>query len=92
MKNKNKYVYRLAAIKRKKNSRFKAAPQYYDLVVCKHSRHNKLFVVEKIGSYNKSQFYINVFRLVFWLQYNVSFNIKAWLIVTRFIRVINTLN
>ena len=49
---------------------------YYNLKNCNNW--------EKIGSLSNNKLVINNFRLVFWLQYNCSFNIKATVVLSKY--------
>jgi len=77
MKKKNKSNYEIAFLKRKNMCNNKSKVSCYDIVVCKKSMHNKKFVVEKLGSLDNKNLFINNFRLIYWLQFNIGFNIKA---------------
>lgn len=86
MKNLSKPKYSIAAIKRKTkiggvNSRV------FDLVVAKKSKHDKLYVIEKLGSvdFNYNKFTINFFRLIFWIRVYPSINPKAWYFLNKYI-------
>lgn len=89
MEKKNKFKYQIAAIKRNNLMHSKSKAKCFDFVVCINSKHNKKFVIEKLGSLNGDSFYINNFRFVYWLQFGVSFNIKAWIIFKKYIVVLN---
>ena len=89
MENKNKPNYQLAGIKRNNLLNYKKNSKCYDLVVCKLSKHNKRFVIEKIGSYDGKNYIINYHRLIYWMQFNLSVNIKGWKILFENIKIIS---
>lgn len=86
MESLNKPRYTLVCIKRKikikgKNSRV------FDLVIAKKSKHNKFFVIEKLGSIdlNYNKFTINFFRLIFWIRFYPAIESKAWYFLNKYI-------
>lgn len=85
MLNKNKNIYCIHFILRKK--KFFKAKKTYDIVLAKKSRHNKFFVIEKLGSldFNNNKIHINFFRLVFWLQFNPSITATAWKYLEKYV-------
>lgn len=89
LKNKSNYV--IIAKKRIKRS-IKNDPNFYDILLCKKSKHNKNFVIEKLGfiDYKHKKFCLNNFRFIFWMQFNVSFSTKAWFIMQKYFYVLNS--
>lgn len=88
----NKSKYQVAILKRKNLSNNKSRTKNFDIVICINSNHNKKFVIEKIGSINDNFLYINNFRFIYWLQFNLSFNIKACKIFYKYIYLLNKIN
>lgn len=89
MLKKNKSNFCLVALKRKKKARKKT--NLYDFVITKKSRHSKYFVLEKLGSFDfiKNRYFLNNYRLIYWMQFNVGFSPKAWKFLNMYIKVIN---
>ena len=86
MRNLNKPKYIIATIKRKIKIRGNNS-KVFDLVVAKKSKHNKFYVIEKLGSidYNYNKFTINFFRLIFWIRFYPAINQKAWYLLNKYI-------
>lgn len=86
MKILNKPKYTIAAIKRK--IKIKGVDsRVFDLVIAKKSKHNRFYVVEKLGSidFNYNKFTINFFRLIFWIRVYPAINPKAWYFLNKYI-------
>lgn len=80
MKNSNN-IYKLKIIKN-----FKSSKILLVIVNVSGSRQSKNRVVEKIGSttITYKNFYINIFRLLFWLSKNIIISRNAFFLLKRF--------
>lgn len=76
-------TYQLCLIRRK--NRLHKKFRVFDIVIVKINVLHKP-VIEKIGSWDQSgnKLVINIFRLIFWICYNVSVSYPAFKLLTEF--------
>ena len=89
MSNLNKSNYCFVLIKKKKSAKIKQIDgnKSFTLALCIKKRHNKFFVLEKIGSLNLKNnfFFINFFRFIYLLRLNPGFSSVCWKVLYKYI-------